>query len=386
MKFSTDQHIALSTVLDWFGSDPKEACILAGYAGTGKTTLVAHIRQQLHQDNPKLKVAFCSYTGKATQILSRKLAALEAVYGADSVSTIHSLMYSPVRNDEFEIIGWEKQQKLEADLIVVDEASMISKNIWDDLRSYQIPILAVGDHGQLPPIDDSFSLMEHPTVRLEHIHRQAEDHPIIHLSFLARTEGRIPVESFSPEVRKIQKGTRESHRAVTETLKSFHEDMLIVCGYNKTRVRLNQATKKLLAKNASLPESGDQVICLKNNHDEGIFNGMTGTLTEIVSFDALWYQAQVQFPDRPMPYLGLVYKGQFNAEKTLPYEEFLQLDGTGDLFDFGYAMTVHKSQGSQAKEVLLFEERFHSMDDEMWRRWLYTAITRAEEKLTIIGK
>jgi len=57
----------------------------------------------------------------------------------------------------------------------------------------------------------------------------------------------------------------------------------------------------------------------------------------------------------------------------------------GDLFDFGYALTVHKAQGSQAKKVILFEERFSKMDDTDWKRWLYTAITRAEEELLIFG-
>jgi exodeoxyribonuclease-5 len=56
-----------------------------------------------------------------------------------------------------------------------------------------------------------------------------------------------------------------------------------------------------------------------------------------------------------------------------------------DLFDFGYALTVHKAQGSQAQKVVLFEERFSKMDDETWCRWLYTGVTRAGEELYIIG-
>jgi ATP-dependent exoDNAse (exonuclease V) alpha subunit len=57
----------------------------------------------------------------------------------------------------------------------------------------------------------------------------------------------------------------------------------------------------------------------------------------------------------------------------------------GDLFDFGYALTVHKAQGSSADTVLLFEERNQHMSDDDWRRWLYTAVTRAERQLYIIG-
>ena len=84
-------------------------------------------------------------------------------------------------------------------------------------------------------------------------------------------------------------------------------------------------------------------------------------------------------------YTGLISKDQFNSETTLNnINKSYKTQGL-DLFDFGYALTVHKSQGSQAKKVILFEERNKHQSDDDFRRWLYTAVTRAEEKLIIFG-
>ncbi len=82
-------------------------------------------------------------------------------------------------------------------------------------------------------------------------------------------------------------------------------------------------------------------------------------------------------------YHGLISVEQFNADSALNFTDKRSKIMKGDLFDFGYALTVHKAQGSQAKKVVLFEERFPKMTDDDWKRWLYTAVTRAEEELYI---
>ena len=84
-------------------------------------------------------------------------------------------------------------------------------------------------------------------------------------------------------------------------------------------------------------------------------------------------------------YEGVISSEQFNSSTTLNNIVGYAKTKDMDLFDFGYALTVHKAQGSQAKKVVLFEERFGRQDEDMWRRWLYTGITRAEEELLIIG-
>ncbi|HOW90516.1 MAG TPA: ATP-binding domain-containing protein, partial [Elusimicrobiales bacterium] len=98
-----------------------------------------------------------------------------------------------------------------------------------------------------------------------------------------------------------------------------------------------------------------------------------------------WYSAEIDMDDSAKPYSGLVYAPQFGAPSGVNFTKDRVLASRGDLFDFGYALTVHKAQGGQARRVVMFEERFQKMDDEMWRRWLYTAVTRAEEELYIFG-
>ncbi|MCA9376615.1 AAA family ATPase [Candidatus Nomurabacteria bacterium] len=386
IQLSNDQKIVLDSSLSWVGSKNNGFLTIGGYAGTGKTTLISILRSRLDKENSKLKVCFCSYTGKAAMVLQEKLRIEGAIHPLDTVSTIHSLIYSPVVNDREEIVGWEKKENLTCDLVIIDEASMVDDIIWNDLLSFGIPILAVGDHGQLPPIRGKFALMQEPMLKLQEIHRQAEGNPIIQLSLLARQEGRIPVKNYSDTVRKLSKRESETGQFVEDLFMSWSDDMLVLCGYNNTRTRLNGGIRKLFDLNSPYPEPGDRVICLRNNHALGIYNGMIGTITDIRSEDEDWYYGKVDFGENAVKFKGLMSKEQFNNPESLNHTQDRRKTIDGDLFDFGYAITVHKAQGSQAPKVVLFEERFKQMDDDMWRRWLYTAVTRAESELYIIGE
>jgi exodeoxyribonuclease-5 len=160
---------------------------------------------------------------------------------------------------------------------------------------------------------------------------------------------------------------------------------MILCGFNSTRTKLNQAVRQAREIYCEEPVAGDRVICLKNNYNKQIFNGMLGEITKIEDHDEETFYAEIVLDDTGRTYRGQISKEQFGEKKTLNPKD-LDIDpGEVDLFDFGYAMTVHKAQGSQAKRVLLIEERFPKMEDEMWRRWLYTGITRAEEELYMVG-
>jgi len=98
-----------------------------------------------------------------------------------------------------------------------------------------------------------------------------------------------------------------------------------------------------------------------------------------------WHFAQIKMDEELFDYKGMIYASQFNNPKSLNFSEARSETMAGDLFDFGYAITVHKAQGSEASKVVLFEEKFSSMDDAMWARWLYTGVTRAKDSLYIIG-
>jgi exodeoxyribonuclease-5 len=386
IELSQKQKNILSEILEWYKKDGRPYITLGGYAGTGKTTLMGYLSNILRRKNKKIKIAFCSYTGKASRVLQRKLRDTNSIRKYDYTGTIHRLIYRPILDNNGEIIGWERQDKGDFfyDLIIVDEASMVTADIWNDLLSFDKPILAVGDHGQLPPVQGNFNLMENPELRLEEIYRQQVNNPIIKVSEIARKYGEIPVEVFSKNVRKMDKKERETGEFLESMFERYDTDLMILTGYNRSRVKINQGIRQLLSFESPTPSQGDRVICLKNNHAEEIYNGMMGTILEVVenSMDSFnYFDAEIKLDDEKNTYYGKISKEQFGKEKTLN-----DVPEGFDLFDFGYALTVHKAQGSQAKRVVVFEERFSRMDDEMWRRWLYTAITRAVEELYIVGE
>lgn len=385
MKPSFDQKRALENLFIWYKEKNRQFITLGGYAGTGKTTLVSYLRKELYKLNKNLKVSFCAYTGKAARVLRSKLFEARALSSEDFVGTIHSLIYSPITNDKDEIIGWELKKEIDSDLIIIDEASMVDQSIWKDLLSFGLPIIAVGDHGQLPPINGKFNLMEKPELILEEIHRQAKENPIIRLSILAREAGSIPFGSFGRKVAKINSQEIESKEQIEEVLRTYRPDTLILCGYNSTRVKLNSFIRSFQGFNEETPQKGERVICLRNNHAKEIFNGMLGKIVNVEKRDEDWYESEISMDGEEKTYKGKILISQFNRKEPLNFTKERYKTKEGDLFDFGYALTVHKAQGSQASKVVVFEERFSKMDEEEWRRWLYTAVTRAEEELLIIG-
>lgn len=387
-SLSEDQQKVLDAVIDWYKNDriKQPFLSLGGYAGTGKTTLIAEMRKEFKKIDDKLKVGFASYTGKAARVLRNTLNEQKVVLPTDTVGTIHSLIYSPIVNEKEEIIGWKTKDKIDRSLIIIDEASMVDDVIWSHLLSYIVPIIVVGDHGQLPPIKGSFNLMQNPQLRLEKIHRQAEKNPIIGLSIQARENGMIRQGLYSDTVKKYDLADYDAQEAMHELLSNFDNDTLILCGYNHTRRKLNNHIRSALGFESPSPQSADRVICLRNNHRKNIFNGMLGTILSINKINDEWYDAEIQMDDEEDIYKSLFSTKQFEANSALNITDKRSQIMRGDLFDFGYALTVHKAQGSQAKRVILFEERFKQMNDDEWKRWLYTAVTRAEEELYIFAQ
>jgi len=392
LSFSNDQLRALERLLAWTQKPEGRSLTLGGYAGTGKTTLIAQLRREIKREQPDKTVAFCSYTGKASQVLRSMLESEGVLFEGDTCGTIHSLLYSPFMDKEGQIVGWMRTKEIGADLIVVDEASMVTDNIWNDLLGTNLPIIAVGDHGQLPPVEGNFNLMNKPDLTLDTIHRQAEGNPIIQLAWEARMTGKIPVGDYGKSVRKFSYATHDASDIddLTDHLfTNLHDDMLVLCGRNKTRVELNKAIRTKLGRESADPEGGDRVVCLKNTYAQAtgpIYNGMVGRVESINPLESHWYEASIDFPDEGRSFKGLLARSQFNNPKSVSEIEGLHWKEIGDRFDFGYALTVHKAQGSQAKTVLLFEERFLKSDEDAWRRWLYTAVTRARENLYIVGR
>ncbi|MCK5358767.1 MAG: AAA family ATPase, partial [Elusimicrobiales bacterium] len=249
MELSNGQKTALNKLLKWHANpDKNQSVTLGGYAGTGKTTLIAIFRKEIsklkenkkEKKDKKIRVGFCSYTGKAAQNLKAIIKESGVSVSGDTISTIHGLIYNPIESSNGIITGWTKKEELERDLIIVDEASMVDGPIWNDLLSYNIPVIAVGDHGQLPPISGNFNLMEKPEILLTEIHRQAKHNPIIKISEFARKTGIIPPKEYGDGVAKYLRSDPEAQERSGELLESYNKDTMILCGYNSTRVKINQ--------------------------------------------------------------------------------------------------------------------------------------------------
>jgi len=386
-NLSPDQDQVVDALVEWLQKRPTQFITVGGYAGTGKTTLVSVLRDIIKELHPKYRVAFACYTGKASQVLKQKLMAQKAVQPKDYCGTIHSLIYTAVTNEDGQILRWKRNAELEYDLIIIDEASMVTSEIWSDLSAYGIPMIAVGDHGQLPPIDSAFNLMDDPQLRLETIHRQAQGNPIIELATLARQTGAIPFKKFSNEVQKVDRRDEDSMELFEQWLRMYPTESLVLCARNKTRIQLNKHIREVRGYTEPIPQVGETLICLKNNYEASggpIYNGMLGTLKRMEEMYVHWYNVDISFHDEDRIFSGEITQHQFNQEKLVDSVKGLHYTRIGDRFDFGYALTVHKAQGSQAKTVVVFEEYAPYMTDEEWRRWLYTAVTRASERLLIM--
>jgi exodeoxyribonuclease-5 len=401
---SDDQKDVFERVMKWF-SPGAQLLTLGGYAGTGKSTLVSILARELQQAGSGgnlFRIAFCAYTGKAANVLRQKLrqAGIDAnIMGYPHyVGTIHSLIYKPIENGSGAVTDWALkpwEELQEYALIVIDEASMVDEKILADLQSYDIPILAVGDHGQLPPVKGFGNLMVDPELKLEKIHRQAEGNPIIQLSKHIRETGGLPDNWQNTE--HVRFCTFDELQGILEPLYASENvnDIAILTYKNATRKAMNYQARCMRNRRHmdEKPIDGDQFICLKNVRGT-LFNGMRGVLEgEPKLHQSYWYNGRFFFPDDELEVYGGILIPQIGREKTFSeFEEINNITGTrwsswskfGMLFDYGYALTVHKSQGSQFKHVFLIYERPYYAAPDDFRRWLYTAVTRARETLTIV--
>lgn len=377
---------------------------IGGYAGTGKTFLLAHLRKDIKAIFPHCHVAFVTFTGKAASVLENKLMLNGARYDEDYVGTIHGMIYradtqwDPVLKMNV-IKGWKKRDKEELDwyhLIIIDEASMVSGSIWKDLHKYDKPLIAVGDHGQLTPIGDAaFSLMTNPDYTLTEIQRQALNSPIIALSKFIRENGHIPFNfpQYNQDVFKMS-WRQPQAKHIWNNKVVYGNDLMILAPFNRTRTTLNKFVRDKQNFKQKTPYPGERIICLKNNHMAGIMNGMIGTVVWVMPEDYGLYRITVQMDGFVNPHECLVSTSCFGQAN---YPDVHQVDKTQkryatekgfssiDYFDFGYASSVHKSQGSEWDRVIFFEQKTKFWNDDEFTRLLYTAVTRASKKLFVIS-
>ncbi len=374
MDFSPEQDAALVAVNRWLKQGGKQLFRLFGYAGTGKTTLARHFANEV-----KGEVQFCAFTGKAAQVMRAR--------GATNARTIHSLIYRP-RGEE--AVADDRPGRTQipppfppnrqseiarAKLVIVDECSMIDEALGRDLMCFGTPILVLGDPGQLPPVSGGgFFTDAEPDFLLTEVHRQARDNPIVRLAMDVR-EGR--------EIMYGDYGTTQiiSKHDVTQDLVLGADQVLV--GANRTRRRYNMRLRELKGFTTVTPMAGDKMVCLRNDAAKGLLNGslwkvMSAAREKVKPGITLLVSPEEGDAERGMAKVKLLKAAFENPEEEIPWQTKKRYDD----FDYGYALTVHKAQGSQWDEVVLFDESFAFRETRA--RWLYTAITRAAERLTIV--
>jgi len=412
------------------GNNNRGWFVIAGYAGTGKSTSVKQLVEAL-----KLEAAYMTYTGKAALVLQR--------YGNLPATTIHSRIYKlrhvragyltelankrdMAQDDterkalQAEITELQKprfilRDRVEEegptfteDIIILDECSMVGREMLDDLLTFRKPIIALGDPGQLPPIGDKNKPADSPLfagapdVMLTEIHRQAAGNPIIDFSMRARQQISVPHHT--------RASPPEDTRAVCYPLAGLTQRMLFeemqaaditICWRNETRHFLNNLYRQGLGfheKSPLYPIAGDKIVCRKNSKEKGLLNGLFAEVVEVLNiFDAsidLMIRTELQKAEEE-PFKISALRAKFDAatnpeamKQARPWEL-----ADHQQFEFGYAITCHTAQGSQWPKVLLLDA-YHLNDKRrvlQWAaarqdraRWLYTGITRAAQQLTIL--
>ncbi|KAA0972247.1 AAA family ATPase [Aureimonas fodinaquatilis] len=374
MKFSPQQDQALMRVAEWLKRGDQPVFRLFGYAGTGKTTLARFFAEGVEG-----QVQFAAFTGKAAQVLRSK--------GAKSARTIHSLIYRPRGEETVEdettgvsrispSFSLNRQSPIaKAKLVIIDECSMVDEALGRDLLSFGTPVLVLGDPGQLPPVSGGgFFTEAEPDFLLTEVHRQARDNPIIDLALKVR------------EGQDIEFGDYGTARVITrrqvEQESVLAADQVLV-GTNRTRRRYNMRLRELKGFQGDTPISGDKLVCLRNDPAKGLLNGslwqvMTASRETVKPGINLIIRPDDDDVDQGAAKIKLLKAAFEDPDTEIPWATKKRYDD----FDYGYALTVHKAQGSQWNDVMLFDESYAFRDTR--ERWLYTAITRAAERLTIV--
>ena len=389
MILNKQQEEGLKIAVQRYRANEPWTCI-AGYAGTGKSTLIKFIIAALDLDED-FDVCYVAYTGKAASVLKEK--------GCPNAMTAHRLLYQSLpRNDGTFYHKIKRPLDRYYKIIVVDEISMLPKEMWDLLLSHKIHVICLGDPFQLPPIGEDNGVLANPHIFLDEIMRQAEESEIIRLTMNIR-EGKALELFKGNEVQVIEP------KDIVGGLYGWADQILVAKNLTR-RIINNQMRKMLFNTEDTTPIEGDKIICLKNDWEhpsaagEVTVNGTIGTLSNIrynYSIPCLNPMMLGDFlPDTysskdlelsPVDLyfrnINMDYKLLTTGEETVTKENFKTFPKLWrpQTYDYAYAITCHKSQGSEYDKVLVFEEYLKGGDHA---RWLYTAATRAKEKLIIV--
>ncbi len=400
------QEQALSVIRLWLKDPDKQVFRLFGFAGTGKTTIAKEFETLVSG-----LVLYAAFTGKATLVLQqrgceattihrliyipapgsvKKLEDLElelleirdAVDSATHPEDMHRLIQQEI-SCEAEILQENKRANQprfevnpdsvlkEASLLVIDEVSMVGRQMAADLLSYGVKILVLGDPAQLPPIADTgFFTQCEPDFMLTDVHRQSQDSPVLALATTVRRRINLDYGDYG--------ASSVLPRGILDIAQVADYDQILV-GRNRTRKDINREVRAHKGFTSHLPEEGDRLVCLRNDYDMGLLNGSQWDVLncQIVTENVI--RLDIVGENGGMPMTVVAHRHYFeDREDTLRPWDIRAFQA----FDFAYAMTVHKSQGSSWPNVLVIDESLAFRADRY--KHLYTAITRASESVTIV--
>jgi len=409
---SPDQREALERIEAWFRDPTRREFVLAGPAGSGKTTLIREAIDQLQLTPYELRIA--TPTSKAREVLRRKL---RPSY-AGCCQTIASLLWKfrPDPNDpdagedlRFRRAG-PKPPIQGLRLVIVDEASMLTARDRDRLGA-DYRTLYVGDPHQLPPVieageaEEDARVLERPDATLTVVHRHGDRGDILRAAGQARSGEQLAFAGFASEdgVRILD----EEDGAITpERFRILlREHDVILTGRNRTRIVVNGIVRRLCGRAAYPgdhdPKPGDLLVCTANQQLSDGTRIENGERIEVLEVHGRVKVRRDRDDIEDLDIVGLV-EGRDEPPKRLTISSQmlagLHLGGGGGRentrevsgprsgvvrCEWGYALTVHKAQGSEWDRVLVLEDarRDERMDR---RRWDYTAFTRARSQLTVL--
>lgn len=400
-ELTADQLEAEKLIEDWFLHSTKQIFVLAGYAGTGKTTILKHVVCEKLNLTPDDSAAFVTPTGKAATVLIRS---------GIPAATLHKLIYQSITEEKkielngkiitVEKLSFKRRDSIDKSikLIVLDEASMVSDEVLYDLTEFGVKLLLCGDNAQLPPVEGLNGFLTEPDYTLKTIVRQQLGNPIIKLSEMAREGKFIPYGNYGGSCVVMSKRILTGEKRKRALL---HADQ-IICGTNKTRVQINDKVRKMKGL-GQFPENGDKLICTLNNWETfidsemrfNLVNGIIGTVKQpfydfekSIGFIQFKPEFLEDFCPEALPIdLGIFESGYYRYKRG---DYFEKTDESGQAvsaftlnrFEYGYCISCHKAQGSEFDNVIIFDESYAFKEDK--NRWLYTAITRAKKKLIIL--
>ena len=341
--------------------------VITGGPGTGKTTVIYGIYRALKKDNPKMKIKLLAPTGRASKRLSELT--------LEEASTIHRFLEWNKDSNTFSL---NEHNKSDTNIIIVDEFSMVNNSLFASLLRALKPdtkIILVGDKDQLPSVGSGNLLFDiissiDNVVYLKELYRQAKESSIVKLAYAVNLDKELETESDDELIIKEEGDILDSLKeiALNHVKDDYKEFQVLVPLYkgshginNINKVLREVFNKKDILKNEKIINDviyreKDKVIQLVNMPDNNVFNGDIGIIEKITDKEIL-----VDFDGNKVKYTSSTYNS----------------------FALAYAISIHKSQGSEFKTCIIPLSTSYSI--MLYRKLYYTAITRAKKKLYLIG-